>query len=112
MFILHHYVLCAQLLNLSLCGRTVAYQASLAMKFSRQEYWNSLPFRIPGDLPDPGIEPESPALAGRFFTSEPPGKNSLKGRMVYTWWDLFWQNTQNRFLPKGDFDKFLSVYDI
>ena len=39
------------------------------MGFSRQEYWNGLPFLSPGDLPDPGTEPVSPALAGRFFTS-------------------------------------------
>ena len=50
---------------------TVAHQAPLSMGFSRQEYWNGLPFPSPGDLPDPGIEPESPALAGRFFTAEP-----------------------------------------
>ena len=56
---------------------TVAYQDSLSMGFSRQEYWSGLPFPSPGDLPDPGIEPESlvsPALAGGFFTTEPPGK--------------------------------------
>ena len=41
---------------------TVAYQAPLPMGFSRQEYWNGLPFPSPGDLPDPGIEPRSPAL--------------------------------------------------
>ena len=41
---------------------TVAYQASLSMGFSRQEYWSGLPFPSPGDLPDPGIEPRSPAL--------------------------------------------------
>ena len=41
---------------------TVAYQASLSMGFSRQEYWSGLPFPSPGDLPDPGIEPMSPAL--------------------------------------------------
>ena len=51
---------------------TVARQASLAMEFSRQEYWNGLPFPSTGDPPDPGIEPTSPA--DRFFTSEPPGK--------------------------------------
>ena len=44
------------------------------MEFSRQEYWSELPIPFPGDLPDPGIEPESPALAGGFFTAEPPGK--------------------------------------
>ena len=50
---------------------TVAHQAPLSMEFSRQEYWSGLPFPIPGDLPDPGIEPTSPvspALAGGFFT--------------------------------------------
>ena len=43
--------------------------------FSKQEYWNGLPFPSPADLPDPGIEPVSPALAGRLLTTEPPGKN-------------------------------------
>ena len=50
---------------------TVAHQAPLSMGFSRQEYWSGLPFPSPGELPDPGIEPESlvsPSLAGRFFT--------------------------------------------
>ena len=47
---------------------TVARQAPLSMGFSRQEYWSGLPVPSPGDLPDPGIEPESPALAGGFFT--------------------------------------------
>ena len=53
---------------------TVAYQASLSMGFSRQEYWSGLPFPSPGDLPDPGIEPGSPALEADALTSEPPGK--------------------------------------
>ena len=53
---------------------TVASQAPLSMGFPRQEYWNGLPFPSPGDLPDPGIEPVSPALAGGFFTTKPPGK--------------------------------------
>ena len=53
---------------------TAACPAPLSMEFSRQEYWNGLPFPIPGDLLDLGIEPTSPALAGGFFTTEPPGK--------------------------------------
>ena len=56
---------------------TVAHQAPLSMTFSRQEYWNGLPFPPSGDLPDSGMEPTSPAspgLAGRFFATEPPGK--------------------------------------
>ena len=54
--------------------RTVAYQASLSMGFSRQEHWNGLPFPSPGDLPDPGIEPRSPTLQADALPSEPPGK--------------------------------------
>ena len=53
---------------------TVAHQAPLFMGFSRQEYWSGLPFPSPGDLPDPGIEPGSPALEADALTSEPPGK--------------------------------------
>ena len=44
------------------------------MEFSRQESWNGLPFPSPGDLPDPGIEPRSPALQADALLSEPPGK--------------------------------------
>ena len=47
---------------------TVAHQAPLSMGLSRQDNWNGLPFLPPGDLPDPGIKPGSPALAGGFFT--------------------------------------------
>ena len=53
---------------------TVTHQAPLSTGFSRQEYWSELPFSSPGDILDPGIKPMSPALAGRFFTTEPPGK--------------------------------------
>ena len=53
---------------------TVAYQARPSMGFSRQEYWSGLPFPSPGDLPDPGIEPRSPALQADALPSEPPGK--------------------------------------
>ena len=49
---------------------TAAYEAPLSLGFSRQEYWSGLPF----PLPDPGIEPVSPALAAGFFITEPPGK--------------------------------------
>ena len=53
---------------------TVALQAPLSMGFPRQEHWNGLPFPSPGDLPNPGIKSMSPALAGEFFTTEPPEK--------------------------------------
>ena len=51
---------------------TVAHQAPLSIGFSRQECWSGLPFPSPGDLPNPGVKPESlasPALTGRFFTN-------------------------------------------
>ena len=54
--------------------RTIANQAPLSMEFSKQDYWGGFPFPSPEDLPNPGIEPGSPALAGGFFTTEPPGK--------------------------------------
>ena len=52
----------------------MARQAPLSMEFSRQEYWNGLPFPSPGDLPNPGIELGSPALQVDSLLSEPPGK--------------------------------------
>ena len=55
---------------------TVAHQAPLFMGFSRQEYWSGLPFPPPEDLPDLGLKPGSPALAGGFFTAEPPGNHT------------------------------------
>ena len=56
---------------------TVAYQAPPSVEFSKQECWSGLPFPSPGDLPDPGIEPGSPALQADALPSEPPGKGSL-----------------------------------
>ena len=53
---------------------TAAYQAPLSMGFPRQEYQNGLPFHSLGDLANLGTELVSPALAGGFFTTEPPGK--------------------------------------
>ena len=53
---------------------TVAGQTSLSMEFSRQEYWSGLSFPSPGDLPDPGINPRSPALQAVSLPSESPGE--------------------------------------
>ena len=53
---------------------TGACRPPLSMGFSRQEYWSGLPLPSPGNLPNPKIEPTSPTLAGRFFTTELPGK--------------------------------------
>ena len=57
---------------------TIVHQAPLSMRFPRQEYWTGLSFPSPGDLPNPGMEPE---LAGRFFTTEPPGKPPIAIRV-------------------------------
>ena len=62
---------------------TVALQVPLSVGSSRQEYWSGLPFPSPGDLPDPGIKPRSPALEGEFVTTGPPGKPLL--------WGIFFQ---------------------
>ena len=65
----------AQLCPVLATSGTVAYQAPLSMEFSRQEYWNGLPFPSPGDLPDLGVEPGSPALQADALPSEPPRKS-------------------------------------
>ena len=67
--------LCRVQLFCNLPPRSVAHQAPLSMGFSRQEYWGGLPFSTPGDLSNPGTRPTSPALAGGFFTTKPPGKH-------------------------------------
>ena len=56
---------------------TVAHQAPLSMEFSRQEYWSGLSLPSPGNVPNPGIEPESPALQADSLLSEPPGMLSI-----------------------------------
>ena len=63
----------------------VAHQALPSIGFCRQEYWSGLPFPSPGGLLDPRIEPASSTLAGKFFTTEPPGKplSTLKRKKVY-----------------------------
>ena len=57
---------------------TVAGQAPRSLGFPRQEYWGGVAISSPRDLPNPGTEPASPALAGEFFTTEPPGELKLK----------------------------------
>ena len=66
---------------------TVACQTPLSMGFPRQEYWSGLPFPSPGHLPDPGIEPASPELAGGFFTTEPyPGFSPSSAELSFLTW--------------------------
>ena len=56
------------------------------MGFSRQEYWSGFPFPSPEDLPDPGIEPESPAVLADALPSEPPGKSYKTEDVIY--WEV------------------------
>ena len=56
---------------------TVAHQAPPSIGFSRQEYWNGLPFPSPGDLPNPGIKPTSPTLQADSLPAEPQGKQKI-----------------------------------
>ena len=79
MFKKYMYVLNRVLLFMT--SWTTAHQAPLSMEFSRKEYWNGLPFLSLEDLPDPGIEPgspASPALAGEFLGSPKLFSSSLK----------------------------------
>ena len=73
------------------------------MGFPRQKYWSGFPFPPPGDLPDPGIEPMSLALAGGFFTTEPPGKlymwNLKKKKKKSDTYELILQN-RNMYFTK------------
>ena len=57
--------------------QTVAHQVPLSMGFSRQEYSSGVAIPSPGDLPDPGMETSSPALVGRFSTTQLPGQRSI-----------------------------------
>ena len=69
----------------SLQPHGLAAQAPPSIGSSRQEYWRGLPFSYPGDLPNLGIEPTSPAspaFPGRFFTTEPPGKPRKQDHLV------------------------------
>ena len=85
---------------------TVAYQAPPSMGFSRQECWSGLPFPSPGDLPDPGIEPGSPALQADALQSEPPGKLGHVKMGAGSWdlWCASWKASRHqvsRQCPRG-----------
>ena len=76
---LFFYLICTTListrvLSVSSSPWAVAHRAPLSMGFSRQEQWSGLPFPTPGDLPDPGIKPESPTLQADSLPSDLPGK--------------------------------------
>ena len=74
-------VLVARVVSNSAKSELLSHQAPLSMGFSKQEYWNELPFPTPGDLPNPGTEPGSLTLQADSLPSEPPGKppNRQKG---------------------------------
>ena len=75
---------CFSHVQLFVTPQIIVHQAPLPMEFSQQEYWSGLPGPPPGDLSDPGIEPESPASAtfsGGFFTAEPLGKPLIYHRL-------------------------------
>ena len=72
--------------QLFVAPRTVAHQVPPSMKFPKQEYQSGFPFPIPGDLPNPGIKPGSPALAGQFLPLGPPRKTrSRRGTDHLNW---------------------------
>ena len=90
---------------------TVTHQAPLSMGFPKQEYQSGLPFPSPGYLSEPGIEAKSPALAGRFFTTEPPGKPLHWSLGKYKWKSQSYTNyqisiriTQNMTIPNAGKD--------
>ena len=72
-----------------------------SMGFPRQEYWSGLPFPPPEDLPNPGIKPMSPALAGGFFTTEPLGKHSNKYVSINNYFKYKWTKFSNQKAQSG-----------
>ena len=85
---------------------TVVYKAPLSLEFPRQEYWNGLPFPSPGDLPNSGVEPGSPALQTDTLPSEPPGKpytakeTKNKQKAIYGMRVIFANNVTDRLISK------------
>ena len=87
---MHVFLACGICLKVSvaqscpiLCDSVDCSQALLSMGFPRQEYWSGLPFPYPGDPPNPGIEPGSPALQADSLPSEPAGKPQICLRQLY-----------------------------
>ena len=76
----------------------IAFQVSLSMDFSRQEYWGELPFPTPGDLPHLGIEPISSELADRSYTTVPPGKHLEGIKIEILIWLRKWKSLSHVWL--------------
>ena len=100
-------VSCVQLLATL---QTVAHQAPPSMGFSRQEYWSGLPFPSPGDLPDPGIEPSSPALQADSLLSEPPGNPSICIKNHKFLWYLQFQSNYTGFVLASFLYRFITPF--
>ena len=81
---------------------TVAYQAPPSMGLSRQECWSGLPFPSPGDLPDPGLEPGSPALQADALPSEPPTIKNFICRVLQTVSGLSGKGSEQVSQPGGE----------
>ena len=92
---------------------TVVFPALLSMGFYRQEYWKELLFLTPGDLPDPEIEPVSPALAGRFFTTELPGKPLIQVHqdilMMKDKLLIYWKHVLIKFITQNNPDQWVEA---
>ena len=94
--------------RLSATSWIVACQAPLSMGFSMQECWSGLPCPPPGDLPDPGMELMSPALAGRFFTTTATGEalplhvslTQLQARWPHCFWNMPRTSSRSEYLPE------------
>ena len=88
--------------RLTLCDPwTVVGQAPLSMGFSRQEYWSGLPFPSPRNLPDPGIEPESPVLQADSLPSELPGNPSAPLNLLSIFVENSFRAEKSLFYPKA-----------
>ena len=88
--------------RLTLCDPwTVVGQAPLSMGFSRQEYWSGLPFPSPRNLPDPGIEPESPVLQADSLPSELPGNPSAPLNLLSIFIENSFRAEKSLFYPKA-----------
>ena len=82
----------------------------LSMEFSRQEYWSGLPFPSPGDLPDPGIEPGSPALQADSLLSELPGKPKKSKNVTVVGYKSKQNNTLYKLVPLTSLKGVIIVY--
>ena len=94
--------ICSVALPLFAVSWTVAHWDPLSIEFSRQEYWNGLPFPSPADLPNLGIEPGSPALQADSLPTELPGKSHLSIRGMAKRWQKYTEELYKKDLHDPD----------